>query len=289
MQHVKSASASHYLATDGTEHTSAVYFGSANLDENDYKGCNGNGSAQSGVIVSDHDELYRITYNYMQLMCRYKGQEQIYDLRRDVNEMNVQQIELIKSGRENEIPRDQQIVYLGGENDPVFELYFTPFGGGADVWDTEMNPICKYIDKIPQSTDYVELAWNEFGYGKCLIGQTFEKMLEEAYCKNPNPLNKISMRVTGFDTDEIQKLNLGTEIGHRDIKDGTSIHSKDILMSYEENGTRHRVSLLTSCKFYMIAFSYRTNSLLVINETDETGGDFYYIMGEKYSYGMLQK
>ena len=60
-------------------------------------------------------------------------------------------------------------------------------------------------------------------------------------------------------------------------------------MSYEENGVRHRVSLLTSCNFYMIAFSYRTNSLLVINETDETGGNFYNIMGEKYSYGMLQK
>ena len=89
--------------------------------------------------------------------------------------------------------------------------------------------------------------------------------------------------------DEIKKLNLGTEIGHRDIKDGTAIHSKDILMSYEENGVRHRVSLLTSCNFYMIAFSYRTNSLLVINETDETGGNFYNIMGEKYSYGMLQK
>ena len=60
-------------------------------------------------------------------------------------------------------------------------------------------------------------------------------------------------------------------------------------MSYAENGVRHRVSLLTSCNFYMIAFNYRTNSLLVINETDESGGDFYYIMNKKYSYGMITK
>ena len=87
--------------------------------------------------------------------------------------------------------------------------------------------------------------------------------------------NKLAIRVTDFDTEAIQKLQLGTEIGYRSIKDGTNIHSKDILMSYEEEGVRHNVSLLTSCNFYMIAFSYRTNSLLVINETEESGGNFY--------------
>ena len=289
MQHVKSASVSHYLATDGTEHGGSVYFGSSNLDDNNYLGRNGNGSAQSGVIVSDHEELYRVTYNYMQLMTEFKDGDGIYRLRDHVNKLNEEQIALIKAGREDEIPKDKQIVYLGSDTDPVFEMYFTPFGGSADAWDTEHNPFCKYIDKIPQSTDYVELTWNEFGYGDCQIGNVFSKMLAEAYCNNPNPKNKISIRVTGFNTDAIQQLKLGTEIGARSIKDGTSIHSKDILMSYEENGVRHRVSLLTSCNFYMIAFSHRTNSLLVINETDESGGDFYYIMNKKYSYGMIKK
>jgi len=287
MQHVKSASASHYLATDGTEHKNAVFFGSANLDENNYIGANGNNSSQSGVIVSDHADLYRVTYNYMKLMYDYRGQEEMFDLRKYVNETNNEQIALIKSGRESEIPKDKQIVYLGGKNDKVFELYFTPFGGGADVWDTNANPFCKYVDKLPQSEDYVELIWNEFGYGKCLIGDTMEDMLADAFCNNPNPKNKISMRVSDFNTDEIQKLALGGQIGYRSIKSGSNIHSKDILMSYEEDGKRHRVSLMTSCNFYMIAFSYRTNSLLVINETDESGGNFYNILGEKYSYGMI--
>ena len=289
MQHIKSASVSHYLATDGTEHGPTVYFGSSNLDENNYLGRNGNGSAQTGVIVSDHAELYRVTYNYMQLMTRYKHESGIYELRDYVNKTNEEQIALIKAGREDEIPKDEQIVYLGSENDPVFEMYFTPFGGSADTWDTEHNPFCKYIDKLPQSTDYVELTWNEFGYGNCQIGDVFSNMLAEAYCNNPNPKNKLSIRVTGFNTDEIANLKVGTEIGACSIKDGTGIHSKDILMSYAENGVRHRVSLLTSCNFYMIAFNYRTNSLLVINETDESGGDFYYIMNKKYSYGMITK
>lgn len=288
MQHIKSASVSHYLATDGTEHRSAVFFGSANLDENNYRGANGNNSSQSGVIVSDHDELYRVTYNYMQLMTRYTGLEEIMELRRLVNEMNNRQIALIRSGRGDEIPSDEQIVYLGTDEDPVFELYFTPFGGSADAWNTETNPICKYIDKLYGSTDYVEFIWNEFGYGACHVGNTMSKMLERAFCDRPNVNNKIAIRVTGFNTDRIQKLKVGSEIGYRSIKDGTNIHSKDILLSYEENGERHRVSLMTSCNFYMIAFNYRTNSLLVINETDRTGGDFYRIFANKYSYGMIK-
>jgi len=287
MQHVKSATVSHYLATDGSEHTNAVFFGSANLDDNSYIGANGNNGSQSGVIVSDHDELYRVTYNYTRLMYDYRGQEEMFELRKIVKERNETQAALINSGRGDEIPSDEQIIYLGTENDPVFEMYFTPFGGAMDTWDTDLNPFCKYIDNVPQSEDYVELIWNEYGYGKCLIGDNFEKMLQKAYCENPNPKNKISIRVDEFDTEAIQQLRLGSQIGYRSIKDGTAIHSKDILMSYKIDGKRHRVSLLTSCNFYTIAFYHRTNSLLVIHETDETGGNFYNIMGEKYSYGMI--
>ena len=287
MQHVKHASVSHYLATDGTEHRDTVFFASANLDENNYIGANGNNSSQSGVIISDHSDLWRVTYNYTQVMYKYRDMEEMFPMRKYINETNNEQIALILAGRENEIDPDEQIVYLGGKDDPVFELYFTPFGGSADSWDPVANPICKYVDKLAESDDYVEVIWNEFGYGSCNLGTTMSEKFEDAFCKNPNPDNKISLRVTDFDTEEIQKLELKSEIGYRSIKDGTNIHSKDILLSYEEDGVRHRVSLMTSCNFYMIAFNYRTNSMLVIHETDETGGDFYNIFGEKYSYGMI--
>lgn len=288
MQHVKSASVSHYLATDGSSHTSAVFFSSANLDENNYIGANGNNSSQSGVIISDHDELYRVTYNYMQLMYEYRGQEEMFELRKLVNERNNKQIALINSGRGYEIPYDEQIVYLGTSQDPVFELYFTPFGGSIDTWDTQANPFCKYLNKLLTSTDYIEFIWNEFGFGSSYICSTTEKMLEKAFCSNPNPSNKIAIRVTDFYADGIKNLRVGSEIGYRSIKDGSNIHSKDMLMSYEENNERHRVSLMTSCNYYTAAFNFRTNSLLVINETDATGGNFYSILGEKYSYGMIK-
>ena len=288
MQHVKSASVSHYLATDGTEHKNAVYFGSANLDENNYIGANGNNSSQSGVIVSDHEALYRVTYNYMQLMSEYSGMEEMFELRKLMNERNMEQIALINSGRGDEIPADEQIVYLGTDEDPVFELYFTPFGGSADTWDPVHNPFSKYVNKLAASTDYVEFVWNEFGYGACYMGEALSGLLEQAFCENPNVNNKIAIRVTDFDSSAIAKLKVGTQIGYRSISSGKNIHSKDMLLSYEENGERHRVALLTSCNYYMVAFNYRTNSLLVINETDATGGDFYRVMGQKFSYGMIK-
>ena len=286
MQHVKSASVSHYLATDGTEHKNAVYYGSSNLDENNYIGANGNNYAQSGVIITNHSELFRINYNYMQLMTRYPDQEDMFTLRKKVNELNDEQIALILAGREHEIPRDEQIVYLGSENDPVFELYFTPLGGGADIWDTVKNPICKYSSKLPSSNDYVEVIWNVYGYGDCHVGETMGKMFEKAFCDNPNVKNKIFMRVAGFNTDAIKRLSVGSQIGYRSISTG-KIHAKDLMFSYEEEGKRHNVSIMTSCNYYMIAFNYRTNSMLVINETEDSGGNFYNIFGEAYSYGMI--
>ncbi|MBQ4612106.1 MAG: hypothetical protein IJB26_00995 [Clostridia bacterium] len=288
MHHVKGAAVSHYLATDGTEHSGSVFLSTANLDDNNYLGRNGNGSSQSGVIVSDHDEIYRVTYNYLKLLTNYLEETQVYAMRDKVMQLNAEQIRLIKEGRESEIPRDEQIVYLGSENDPVFEMYFTPFGGSPEVWDPEMNPLCKYVDEFVQSTEYVEFTWNEFAYGGGYIGETLSKKLEMKYCSDPDPKNKIALRVDNFNTDAIAQLEVGTEIGYRSIRDGAGIHAKDYLLNYEKDGVRHRVSIMTSCNFGSVPFSYRTNSMLIINETDETGGDFYRILGKKYSYGMIK-
>lgn len=287
MQHVKSASVSHYLATDGTEHRSAVFFSSANLDENNYIGANGNNNSQSGVIVSDHDELYRVTYNYTQLMGAYQKKEQLQEFRKLVADLNDLQTELIMSGRADEIPADEQIIYLGTENDPIFELYFTPLGGNIDNWDPVHNPICRYTEKLPHSEGYIEFFWNEYGYGKCYLGYTMSQMLEKAFCENPDPNNKFAIRVTDFPCDGIKNLEVGKQIGYLSVKGGGGIHSKDLIMSYVEDGKRNYVSILTSCNYYMIAFNYRTNSMLVIHETEDTGGEFYKIFGAKYSYGAI--
>ena len=289
MQHVKSATVSHYLATDGTEHQKAVYFSSSNFDEIDYRGANGHNGSQSGVIISDHDELYRVTYNYTRLMYKYRGKEDMFKLRKYMNEANEKQAELLRSGKGNLIPKDEQIVYVGTKNDPVFELYFTPFGGGIDAWDPVNNPISKYVDKLPKSTGYVEFVWNAAGYGRCNLGNTMSDILQNVYINNRNVNNKIAIRATDFDSGNISNLKAGTDIGYVSIKKGSGIHAKDMIMSYVENGVRHNVSLITSCNFYTVAYNYRTNSMLVINETAKTGGNFYEIFGAKYSYGMIKK
>lgn len=287
MQHVKSATVSNYIATDGTEHGPTVFVSSANLDDNSYKGANGQNGAQAGCIISDHDELYRVTYNYMQLMAKYKAQEDIYKLRKYVNETSQKQIQLIKNGREDEIPKDEQIVYLGSESDKVFEMYFTPFGGTTDSWDIINNPFCKYISKFAKSTDYIELYWNEYSFGTNYVCRVTNKLIENAFCNKPNPKNKFSISMSRFDTSKIERLKIGREIGACNIKDNTGIHSKDIYMSYEEKGVRHKVSLITSCNYVKAGMNYRTNSVIVINETEETGGNYYDIMSEKYTYGMV--
>ena len=290
MMHTKTATVSHYIATDGTEHQYGVFFGSANHDDLFYNGANANNGTQSGVIISDHEDLFRVTNNYVNLMYKYSGQEEMYVFRRIMTNLNNKQIELINSGRGDEIAPDEQIVYLGSETDPVFELYFTPLGGGTDEWNTVTNPLCKYIDKLMYSEDYIEFIWNCSGFGKCNLSNTLSDVLRRAYCENPNVRNQLTIRgKSAFNSDAIKKLDVGTQIGYRNIKSGSGIHAKDMLVTYVENGVRHRVSLLTSCNFYMIAFNQRANTFLVINETDETGGDFYYALGEKFSFGMLDR
>ncbi len=289
MQHVKSAAVSHYLATDGSVHKNATFFTTANLDDIDYKGQNGNGRAQSGVIVSDHEAIYRVTKNYIQRMSDYQKKEQFQEFRKYIYDQNHEQMELILAGKENKIPKDEQIVYLGRDTDPVFELYFTPIGGGIDTWDTVYNPICKYIDKLTQSEDYIELAWNEFAFENRYLGVTISDMIEQAFCGNRNPKNKLSLQVTNLDTTAVSKLKVGKDIGYRSIKNGSAVHSKDFLMSYVEDGVRHNVSIMTSCNYVLVGFTYRTNSILVIHETEKTGGDFYYDIGNKFSGGMIKR
>lgn len=289
MQHVKTCTVSHYLATDGTEHQHGVFFTTANLDENDYMGANGNSWSQTGVILSDHKDIYRVTLNYVYLMRDFSEMEQLQEFRKIVTDMNYEQMELIRSGKSDEIPEDEQIVYLGTENDKVFRLYFTPLATAVDAWDTENNPICEEVDKLAQSTDYIEFAWNEYGFENNYLGVTIGNMLEQAFCENKNPKNKISVCVSDLDIAKISKLKVGTDIAYRSIKSGKNMHAKDFLLSYELDGTRHNVTILTSCNYIMVAFHYRTNSILVIDETEESGGNFYGILGKKYTNGMIHE
>lgn len=288
MMHVKACAVSNYIASDGKEHGPAVWFSSSNLDDNSYIGANGNNGSQSGVAVSDHDALFNVTKNFIQLMADYDGQEDLQDLRDIAMERSKEQVELMLSGRADEIPVEEQIVYIGGEEDPIFELYFTPVGGGIDVWNTESNPYCKYVDKLPLSTDYVEFVFTNARFDSSFyVAQTIQNMVDDAFCNNKNVNNKVMLKLSDYNKDNLKKLTVGKDIGYKRLDSQSGIHSKDIMLSYAEGGERHYVSLMSSCNFHSGALWYQTNQILVIHETDETGNAFYKIFGDKYSYGAI--
>ena len=224
----------------------------------------------------------------MHLNDAFGHQEGMQEMRMVVTDLNNEQIALIREGKGDQIPADEQIVYLGTESDKIFELYFAPLGGGVDAWNEDYNPICNYIGKLTTSTDYIEYTNLQYGYGKSYMGYVMEQLLAQAFCNNPDPENKITIRITGFDTEAIRALKLGEEIGYRNITDSAKIHAKDFLLSYEEDGQRHYVSIMTSCNLSPMAFSYRSKSILVIHETEETGNSFYTGFGEKFSSGMIK-
>ena len=58
-------------------------------------------------------------------------------------------------------------------------------------------------------------------------------------------------------------------------------------MSYEKDGARKYVSIVSSANFGVGPFWERTNSVLVIKET-ERKHDFYTILGRASTYGAIQ-
>ncbi len=288
MHHVKTCIVSNYLDKDGIEHGKSIFLTSANLDETDYLGRNGQNGAQSGIIISDHDELYNVTKNYLNVITHYLGTEEVGKFRDYVSTAQVEQIDLIRAGRGDEIPEDQQIVYLGTENDPVFEMYFTPLPGAVDVWDTEYNPYCKYISEMANSEDSIVFTWT-MPYCACTtkFEHTVEDMIYWAFHKNRNPNNRIYMQFEAFDANKYNDLVVGTDLAFKKINQNSKkIHSKDIIMSYQLNGERKYVSIITSCNFGHGPFWYRSNSLLVVKETDAQH-DVYTTIGAASTYGAI--
>lgn len=292
MMHVKALAVSHYLATDGSEHESAVWVSSSNLDTVNYLGQNGNNGAQSGALVSDHDDVYRVTKNFLDLMARFADQEDVYELRAFVMQQNEEQAALILAGRESEIPSDEQIIYLGSETDQVFEMYFTPLGGGFDAWDTVQNPMCKYVDQLSRADqgEYIIYSFNNPNYYQkgFFVCQTMYEKVNKAFLENRNPENRVYIQAGNYPIDTLMGLEVGTDIGVKSlISSGIVTHSKDVQLSYQLDGERNYVSLMSSCNFHTGAFYYQTNSILVIRETDETGDTFFRKFGKVSSHGTI--
>lgn len=270
MMHVKLCAVSHYLDMNGEVHKNAVWTSSSNLDGIQTKGYNANWKLQTATIISDHEQIYNVAVNYLRLMTNYSEQEHVIEFQNLVNVWSTEQIDLILAGRGDEIPKNEQIVYIGTENDDVFEFYFTPMAGDILSWDETYNPYAKYLRELYDSEDYIIFTWNAAEYsGGFPLGRQIEQMIIDAFHNNKNPHNKIYANMESFDKTTFDDLIVGVDIGYKSINEKLygSVHNKDLQFSYVKNGQRYYVSLLNSCNLHSGSMYYQPNFALVIKET----------------------
>lgn len=190
MMHTKICAVNNYLDNDGKEHGGTIWLSDVNMDGILESGANGNNSIHTAVIVSDHDKLYKTASNYLRLIAAYGGQEDVYEFRNLASKRAGKQIRAIKAGKAEEIDESQQIVYLGGPEDPVFELYFAPFGGGQGVWNETYNPFCKYLRKLNQSEGPISFVWTAPNFlNNFSLCSTMLEMVSRAFHVNKNAEN----------------------------------------------------------------------------------------------------
>lgn len=291
MMHLKLCAVSDYLDMNGEEHHNAVWTSSSNLDGIKPDGSNANLGQQTAIIISDHEDIYRISKNYVDLMTHYTGQEEIYEFQHILNHRSTKQIDQFLSGKGSEVDSDKQLVYVGSENDDVFELYFTPMGGGILTWDENTNSYCKYIREMYESEDYIEFIWNAAEYtGAFGLGQQIEAMINASFHENRNVNNKVYMNTKTFTGESFDDLVIGQDIGLKSFnkKEFGAIHNKDINLSYVKDGQRHYVSLMNSMNMHSGSMYYQANHMLVIKETDCDEDSVFFTIADEITNGFVE-
>ena len=269
MMHTKMCTVSHYLDMNGNVQRNAVWSSSSNLDGVKSDGRNANWKQQTASTVTNHDELYRVSRNYLRLIGTLCGQEDIIEFQDLVNARSTEQIDLLMQGKGNKIPSDEQIVYIGTKNDDVFEMYFTPFGGGRLSWDEVYNPYCKYLREMYNSEDYILFTWTVPVYSDSWpLGKQMAQMITKSFLENKNPKNKIFSEMPGFDHTAFDSLEVGKDIGYMSFNERPNgkIHNKDVQVSYVKDGQRYFVTLLNSLNMHSGSMYYQSNFLMVVKE-----------------------
>ena len=292
MMHAKICAVSHYIDYLGSEHKSAIFLTSSNIDANDYLGRNGNGWSQTGTIVSDHDALYLVCKNYIDFISNYTDVQDAEVFRYKFRQIINNQVDLILSGKENLIPNNEKMIYLGSDQDNVFEMYFSPLSGGYGTWDLIKNPYAKYLTEFNNSTGPYTFTWNSAAYGMMrFFRETIEAIICKKFHENPTVENRLYIHLEGFTkSEDYDDLIVGENIGFKLIEcDLTKVHSKDMLFAYNKDGTRHYISIISSCNFHDGALWYQANHNLVIHETTEIGHSFFDNLGEATTKGAIVK
>ena len=291
MMHLKLCAVSDYIDMNGVEHQYGLWTSSSNLDGITADGRNACWTQQTSTIITNHEDLYRVATNYVDLMTQYTGQEEIYEFQHILNYRSTKQVELFLAGKGDQVPADKQLVYVGSENDDVFELYFTPMGGGVLTWDETTNAYCKYIREMYESEDYIVFVWNAAEYtGAFGLGRQIEMMINASFHENKNVNNKVYMNTESFTGESFLDLKIGEDIGLKSFnqKEFGGIHNKDVHLSYVKNGQRYYVSLMNSNNVHAGSMYYQANHMLVIKETELTENSVYFTALDRTTSGIVE-
>lgn len=281
MMHYKSCLSTALIGHDGKEHFNTVWLSSQNLDGIRYDGGNGNNNMQTGVVIYDHAEMYKVNRNYFDLQMKYYQQEDIYLLRDFMMRENERQYYLITNGRSNEIADDEQILYLGTPTDPVFEIHFTPVGGAVNAWDVRYNPFCTYTSKMLISEDWIAYTYMHWVWYDGPIAKIWQQIIHESFIRANNPKSKLrflAVAEKNFDVAYFDDLVLGQNCCFKQIQVAAPLpwlHTKDVTVSWVEKGVRQYAVVQTSTNNNIGEYSYATNHMLVIKENDQIGHGFY--------------
>ena len=280
MMHNKICTVSNFIDNDGVEHGAAIWCGSINIDGVNLIERNGHESIQTSVVITGHEKLREVMYNYARLLINYCEQEDVVPFRAEASARATEQIKLLSEGRGDEIPEGEQIVYIGTESDKVFELYFTPLGGNFSTWDTENNPYIKYIAKLLENAkgdDYIEFVWNNVKYNQGFeLADMMMEAVAYAFKINSNKSSLLHLQLPGLNTSYFDELVVGENIGIKRVNETNFIyHIKDLQLSYVENGERVFVTILNSLNMHEGSMYHQTNTILVIKETESMGSNFY--------------
>ncbi len=278
MMHNKTCTVSHRRDSAGNDLGPALWTGSINVDGIYGDGRNGHDSLQTATIITGHEEMRRVVYNYTKLLIKYPEQEDIVPFRVDVVARTTAQIDALENGEA--VATDEQIVYLGTEKDNVFELYFTPFGGNFGEWNEKYNPYVKYISKLrdtAKTDDYIEFFWNnvKFHDGFELGGMILDS-LKNSFCRSANKQNILYLFLPYADLTRYDSLQAGVNLEQKHVVPATkALHIKDLQLSYVENGERYWVTMFNSLNIHEGSMYHQTNTMIVVKETKATGNHLY--------------
>lgn len=290
LMHTKSCAVTNYRDKDGVDHGRTVWLSSSNLDNVKADGRNDLDWKQTGIIISDHADIYRVTKNYLDIIKKYPGKSQVYKFRNEVNRLATEQIDAINAGET--VDADKQIVYTGGPQDKVFELYFSAIGGDNAKWDETYNMFTKQIRNLSESEDYIMFAMNNPKFNDFSLSSSMQKLIARSFVESGDINNRLYVAIGGSDEDDesggtdfntalFDGLTEGVNIYSKKFDLGSGkIHSKDMLLSYVMDGQRNFVTMITSMNMHEGSSSYQSNFALVVKENSNDSSSVFYNVGK---------